>query len=293
MVGGAMAESRTMGGKTCLVTGATSGIGEVAAGELARLGARVILVGRGRGRCEATAARIVAASGNSGVEWLVADLSSRAEVRRLAAEVASKHPRLDVLVNNAGAMFATRRESVDGIEMTWALNHLAYFLLTGLLLDTLKASAPSRIVNVASDAHRMVRGIDFDDIEGERSYKPFRVYGHSKLANILFTRELARRLEGTGVTANCLHPGFVATNFTSGEGWLHWAMRRLATVAALTPEEGAKTTVYLASSPEVEGVSGGYFAKCRRATPRASALDDEAARRLWRLSEQMIGRGPS
>jgi retinol dehydrogenase 12 len=185
-------------------------------------------------------------------------------------------------------MFSPRRESVDGIEMTWALNHLAYFLLTDLLLDTLKASSPSRVVSVASDAHRMVPGIDFDDVEGKRSYKPFRNYGQSKLANILFTRELARRLEGSGVTANCLHPGFVATNFTTGKGWLYWAMRQLARVVAITPEEGARTTVYLASSPEVEGVSGGYFAKSKPSKTTAAGRDDEAARRLWTLSEGMV-----
>ena len=279
---------KTMSGKTVVVTGATSGIGEVAALELARKGARVILVGRDRARAEATSSMIRKESGNPEVEYLLADLSSEAEVRRLAGEIKERCPRLDVLINNAGAMFSPRRESVDGIEMTWTLNHLAYFLLTDLLLDTLKASAPSRIVNVASDAHRMVRGIDFDDVEGKMSYKPFRIYGQSKLANILFTRELARRLEGSGVTANCLHPGFVATNFTTGEGWLFWAFRQAARVFAITPEEGAKTTVYLASSPEVEGVSGGYFAGSKSARPSAAAKDDEAARRLWTLSEGMV-----
>lgn len=277
----------TMSGKTCLVTGATSGIGEVAALELAREGARLVLVGRSREKAEATADRIRREAGNPAVEYLLADLSSRAEVRRLADEIKARHPRLDVLVNNAGAMFAPRRESVDGIEMTWALNHLAYFRLTDLLLDTLKAGAPSRVVSVASDAHRMVSGINFDDVEGKKSYKAFRIYGQSKLANILFTRELARRLEGTGVTANCLHPGFVATNFTTGEGWLYWAMKQAARVMAVTPERGAQTTVYLASSPEVGGTSGGYFAKSRPAKTTAAGRDDRAARRLWELSERM------
>lgn len=277
----------TMSGKTCLVTGATSGIGEVAALELAREGARLVLVGRSREKAEATADRIRREAGNPAVQYLLADLSSRAEVRRLADEIKARHPRLDVLVNNAGAMFAPRRESVDGIEMTWALNHLAYFRLTDLLLDTLKAGAPSRVVSVASDAHRMVSGINFDDVQGKKSYKAFRIYGQSKLANILFTRELARRLEGTGVTANCLHPGFVATNFTTGEGWLYWAMKQAARVMAVTPERGAQTTVYLASSPEVGGTSGGYFAKSRPAKTTAAGRDDRAARRLWELSERM------
>ena len=279
----------SMSGKTCLVTGATSGIGEVAALELAKKGAHIVLVGRSRDKAEGTADRIRRESGNPSVEYLLADLSSRAEVRRLADEVKGRYPRLDVLINNAGAMFDPRRESVDGIEMTWALNHLAYFLLTDLLLDTLKAGAPSRIVSVASDAHRMVSGIDFDDIEGKKTYKPFRIYGQSKLANILFTRELARRLEGSGVTANCLHPGFVATNFTSGEGWTFRLFQVMAKVFAITPEKGAESTVYLASSPEVEGVSGQYFAKCRTAKPTRAALDDGAARRLWELSERMVG----
>jgi retinol dehydrogenase-12 len=280
--------TKNMSGKTVLITGATSGIGEVAALELARKGARVVLVGRDRAKAEATAAMIRKESGRTDVEYLLADLSSQAEVRKLAEEVKSRYPRIDVLVNNAGAMISPRRESVEGIEMTWALNHMAYFLLTDLLLDTLKASAPSRIVIVASDAHRMVPGINFDDVEGKKSYKPFRIYGQSKLANILFTRELSRRLEGSGVTANCLHPGFVATNFTTGKGWLYWAMRQLARVVAITPVEGARTTVYLASSPEVEGVSGGYFAKSKPANPTAAARDDEAARRLWTLSESMV-----
>jgi retinol dehydrogenase-12 len=280
--------TRTMSGKTCLVTGATSGIGEVAALELARKGANVVLVGRSRPKAEATADRIRREAGSPSVEYLLADLSSQSEIRRLADEVKARYPRLDVLVNNAGAMFSPRRETVDGIEMTFALNHLAYFLLTNLLIDTLKASGPSRVVNVASDAHRMVSGIDFDDIQAKKAYKPFRVYGQSKLANILFTRELARRLEGSGVTANSLHPGFVATNFTTGEGWLFWGFQQAARVLAITPERGAETTIFLASSPEVEGVSGRYFAKCKEARPTPAARDDEAARRLWDLSERMI-----
>ncbi len=281
--------ARPMSGKTCLVTGATSGIGEVATLELAKQGAKVVLVGRSQAKAEATAERIRRETNNPAVEYLLADLSSQAEVRRLADEVKARYPRIDVLINNAGAMINPRRESVDGIEMTWALNHLGYFLLTELLLDTLKASAPSRIVSVASDAHRMVSGINFDDVEGKKSYTAFRIYGQSKLANILFTRELARRLEGSGVTANCLHPGFVATNFTTGEGLTFRIFQMMAKVFAISPEDGAKTTVYLASSPEVEGISGRYFAKCREAKPTRAALDDASARRLWELSERMVG----
>jgi NAD(P)-dependent dehydrogenase (short-subunit alcohol dehydrogenase family) len=283
----------TMSGKTCLVTGATSGIGAVTAEALVRLGATVIIVGRDRARTEQLADRLRRETGNQAVEPLLADLSIRADVRALAAQVRERFPRLDVLINNAGAMFDPRRESADGIEMTWALNHLAYFLLTNLLLDTLKSSAPARIVNVASDAHKMARRIEFDDPEGKKRYKPFRAYAQSKLANILFTIELARRLEGTGVTANCLHPGFVATNFTTGSGLLFWIMRQSARIMAISPEAGARTTIYLAAAPEVAGVSGGYFVKQKPATPTAAARDPEAARRLWRLSEEMTGLSPS
>ena len=286
-------QSGGMGGKTVLITGATSGIGEVAARELAAKGAKVVLVGRSAAKCEATAAMIRRATGNPGVEYLVADLSSQAEVRRLAAEIKTRHPRIDVLINNAGAMIAPRRESAEGVEMTWALNHLGYFLLTDLLLDTLKASAPSRVVSVASDAHRMASGIDWDDVEGKKSYSAWHAYSQSKLANVLFNRELARRLEGSGVTANCLHPGLVATNFTAGRGLTFRLLQAISKLFAITSEEGAKTTVYLASSPEVEGASGGYYAKCKPATPTAAARDDEAARRLWALSEGRVGAVPS
>jgi NAD(P)-dependent dehydrogenase (short-subunit alcohol dehydrogenase family) len=278
----------SMSGKTVLITGATSGIGEVAARELAAQGARVVLVGRSASKCEASSAMIRQATGNPAVEYLVADLSSQAEVRRLASEVKARYPRLDVLINNAGAMISPRQESVDGIEMTWALNHLGYFLLTELLLDTLKASAPSRIVSVASDAHRMVSGINFEDVEGKKSYSAFRNYGQSKLANILFTLELARRLEGSGVTANCLHPGFVATNFSTGKGFTFRVFQAMSKVFAISPENGAKTTIYLASSPEVEGITGGYFAKCKLTKPTAAGRDDEASHRLWELSERMV-----
>jgi retinol dehydrogenase 12 len=278
-----------MSGKVCLVTGATSGIGEVTAGELARKGATVVVVGRNPQKCEATVGRIRERTGNPAVEPLVADLSSQAEVRRLADEFGRRHGRLDVLVNNAGALLMDRRESVDGIEMTFALNHLAYFLLTNLLLDRLRESAPSRIVVVSSDAHRGVT-MDFDDLEGRAKYRGFRAYSRSKLANVLFVRELARRLEGTGVTANALHPGFVASGFFSGDGPAWWAMRRLAGLFAVTPERGAETSVYLASSPEVEGVTGRYFVKEKPVEPTSAARDVEAARRLWRVSEEMTGR---
>jgi retinol dehydrogenase-12 len=279
-----------MQGKVCLVTGATSGIGAVTAGALAQRGATVVLVGRSRERCEAAAATIRREAGSSAVSYLLADLSSQAEIRRLAQEVRDRHPRLDVLVNNAGGMFVRRQEGADGIEMTFALNHLGYFLLTNLLLDVLQAGAPARVVSVASDAHRWATGgIDFDDFQGRRRYSGFGAYAQSKLANLLFTLELARRLGGTGVTANALHPGFVASNFFAGNGWLGLLMRAGAKVSATSPEAGAKTSIYLATSPEVEGVTGAYFVKERAVRPARAAQDEAAARRLWELSEELTG----
>lgn len=305
-------QEASMAGKVCLITGATAGIGEATARELAHRGATVVLVGRNRARCEAVADSIRRSTGNPSVEFLLADLSSQAEVRRLAQEFLRRHDRLHVLVNNAGALFALRRESADGIEMTLALNHLAYFLLTGLLLKTLKESAPARIVNVSSRAHHDVPGIDFDDpqatgVPRPKSYgtsewsslfyclfKPwahpgFAQYAQTKLANVLFTLELAKRLEGSGVTANALDPGFVATQFTAGNGSLGWFMRLWSNLSGLTPEEGARTSIYLASSTEVEGVSGKYFARCAQATPSTFATDPVAMKKLWELSERLTG----
>jgi NAD(P)-dependent dehydrogenase (short-subunit alcohol dehydrogenase family) len=300
-----------MTGKTCLVTGATAGIGLVTARELARQGARVVLVGRDPARCGAAVAAIQRETGNVSVAALPADLSAQAEVRRLAREVLERFDRLDVLVNNAGAMYAQRRESVDGIELTLALNHLGYFLLTNHLLDRLESSAPARIVNVSSDAHRIVKRFNMEDPQARArgpwssgksgltdllftlgapmAHPAFVQYGQTKLANLLFTYELARRLEGTGVTANALHPGFVATRFMDGNGLFGWFMRRWAGLLAMSPEEGAKTSVYLASSPEVEGVSGRYFVRQKPAVSSPGSRDEEDACRLWRLSEELTG----
>jgi NAD(P)-dependent dehydrogenase (short-subunit alcohol dehydrogenase family) len=275
-----------MGGKVCLVSGATSGIGLATARALAERGATVVVLSRGRERCEVTAREIREKSGNPAVEPLAADLSEQAEVRRAAREFLERFGRLDVLVNNAGAAFRSRRESADGIEMTWALNHLSYFLLTNLLLETLHRSAPARVVSVASDAHRSARGIDFDDLQARKSYRTFRAYSMSKLANVLFTRELARRLEGTGVTANVMHPGLVATNFGRDMPAL---IRWIFPLFGLRPENGARTVVYLTTAPEVEGVSGKYFVKEKEVPPSPEALDDAAARRLWEVSEAMTG----
>lgn len=283
-------QDESMAGKTCLVTGATAGIGKVTAAALARRGATVVLIGRNPEKCERTARQIGEDTGRANVEFLVGDLSSQADVRRLARQFQERHRRLDVLVNNAGAFFPERRESLDGIEMTWALNHLAYFLLTSLLLETVRASAPARIINVSSDAHKNVT-IDFDDLQGKQRYGGFRAYSQSKLANLLFTYELAGRLEGTGVTVNALHPGFVATSIFDGPGLFAWFVRRVASAIALRPEAGARTTIYLATSPEVSQVTGQYFVKERAVPSSRASRDQEAARRLWQVSEELTGLG--
>jgi NAD(P)-dependent dehydrogenase (short-subunit alcohol dehydrogenase family) len=275
-------------GKVVMVTGATLGLGFVTARALAQQGATVIVVGHNAERGTAAVNRIKQETGSSAVEWVLADLSVQAEVRRLARDVQNRSPRLDVLVNNAGALFTRRTLSVDGIEMTLALNHLAYFLLTSLLLDALQSSTPARIVNVASAAHRRAC-IDFADLQGERRYGAWRAYSQSKLANILFTYELARRLEGTGVTVNALHPGLVATNFgrnNRGVGALLW---RALQVAAIDQEQGAKTIIYLASSPEMEGITGKYFVRKRAVSSSRASRDLTAARRLWLVSAELTG----
>lgn len=277
-----------MENKVCLVTGATNGIGKVTALELARRGATVVLAGRSAAKTDAVVAEIKARSGNDRVEGLVADLSTQAGVHALADAFKARYDRLDVLVNNAGAIFNERRESADGIEMTFALNHLSYFLLTHLLLDVLKASAPARIVNVSSNAH-MGSGINFDDLEFKRGYMNFRAYAQSKLANILFTTELARRLQGTGVTANALHPGFVSSGFGRNDGSLMNIGMMLMRPFQISPEKGAETTLYLVTSPEVEGVTGGYFSKRKPARTSSAARDQAAAERLWAISELMTG----
>lgn len=309
-----MANVGLMANRVCLVTGATAGIGLVTARELARQGATVVIVSRNAEKCTASAETIRQETGNSKVGWLQADLSVQADVRRLANEFKERYQHLHVLVNNAGAMYELRRESADGIEMTFALNHLGPFLLTNLLLDTLKASAPVRIINVSSSAHKDVRAFDLADPEfkaatkGHGDYprtkgrslfytlaKPwahpaFLQYGHTKLANLLFTYELARRLAGSGVTVNALHPGFVATSFgATSEGPYTWCLRRAIRWFGIKPEEGAKTPIYLATSPEVETVSGKYFVKEKPIESSPASHDLEVAKGLWELSERMTG----
>lgn len=277
----------TLEGKYCLVTGATSGIGREIALGLARMAATVVLVGRSRQKCESAVREIQSQVNDARVSFLVADLSSQASIRQLARQYADSHQRLDVLVNNAGVFMARRAETVDGIECTFAVNHLAPFLLTAELLDVIRASAPSRIVTTSSVAHRGAQ-IDFGDLQFERRrYSGIRAYAQSKLANILFTKELARRLGG-GVTANCFHPGGVRTGLAQGGNpWYYRLAWSAAGLFFLSPEKGADTGVYLASSPDVEGISGGYFVKRRHARPSGNAESKEDAARLWEISEKL------
>ncbi len=272
-----------MRGKVVVITGATSGIGLIAAQRLAGNGARLVLIARDRER--AAAAMKSLGEGHS-VHY--ADLSRLAEMKRVAAEIAAEEPRIDVLINNAGALFSSRHVTEDGLELTFALNHMAYFVVTLGLAGPLRAAGRARVVNTSSDAHKGKR-LDFSDLQSERGYRGFNVYGRSKLCNILFTRELARRWAGTGVTANCLHPGFVATRFGDQSGGMMPGMIRFAKLFAISPEKGAETLVYLASSDEVAGVSGAYFYKCREEQPTREAQDDEVARRLWAESARLAG----
>lgn len=276
-----------MEGKLCVITGATSGIGLITAERLAAMGARLVLVGRDRARGEAALARIKALAPRAEVSMHYADLARLDALRTLAAGLAALS-RIDVLINNAGAMFAARELTPDGLERTFALNHLAYFVVTQGLAERLAATRGARIVNTASDAHRGAT-LELDDLQSVRGYGPMQAYGRSKLCNILFTRELARRLQGTGVTANSLHPGFVATRFGDQSGGLISGVFWLAKFFAISPAEGAKTIVHLAASPDLEGVSGKYFYRCRETSPTPAAQDDRAGLALWERSAQVAG----
>ena len=278
----------TMQGKICLITGGTNGIGKVAALELARMGATVIIVGRNADKTAKVVAEIKAASGNKTVDYLLADLSAQADIRQLATEFKAKYSQLHVLLNNAGTIDTKREMTVDGIEMTFALNHLAYFLLTNLLLDTIKASAPARIICVSSGLHTSGK-VDFDNLQGERSYGGMPAYSASKLENILFTIELAQRLEGTGVTVNALHPGWVNTGFGKNNNGLVSKIQSLITpLMARSPEKGAETSIYLASSLDVEKISGKYFADSKPKPPAPQASDKETAKKLWNISASLV-----
>lgn len=277
-----------MGGKTVLVTGGTSGIGKATAVAMAAMGADVVVVGRNPERGERALEEIRAESTGASVELMLADLSVQAEVRRLAEEFVESHDRLDVLVNNAGLVQSERSETPDGIETTLAINHLAPFLLTNLLLDLLKKSAPSRVVTVSSEAERW-GNIDFDDLQSKSGYRGFPVYGMTKLANIMFTYELAERLRGTGVTATCMHPGAVNTRFGTNNGGPMTLLFRAFKPFMRSPEQGADTLIYLASSWEVEGVSGKYYSDRKWIEPKKIALDPDARGKLWEASEDLTG----
>jgi NAD(P)-dependent dehydrogenase (short-subunit alcohol dehydrogenase family) len=282
-------ETPSMAGKTVLITGATGGIGRATAIGLAALGARVAITGRGLMRAEAAAVDIRDATGNPDVNAFGADLSSQAEVRRLATEVLDAYPRLDVLVNNVGGFSATRHVTADGLEHTFALNHLAPFLVTNLLLERLKASAPARVVTVSSGAQSMGT-IDFEDLQGERRYDGQKAYNQSKLASVMFTYELARHLEGSGVTATVLHPGVVSTAFGAEDpSWVYKVIVPLVRPFMKSPQQGAATSIYLASSPKLEGVTGVYFAKGRPQTSNKASYDEAAAAHLWQVSAGLVG----
>ena len=278
-----------MNGKTVVITGATSGIGEVAADRLAAKGARIVFIARDESRGEETLKHLKAIAPGQPHKAYYADLSRLSEMKRVGGEIAAQEARIDVLINNAGAAFMTREVTEDGLEKTFALNHMSYFVLTSLLRP--KLGRGGRIVSTASTAHKGAH-LDFDDLQTEKRYAGFSVYGRSKLCNILFTRELARRLQGSGVTANCLHPGFVATRFgDNNPGFLGIAIRIAKPLAALSPEKGAETIIYLASSPAVEGKSGGYYFKSAPATPTKEAQNDADAKRLWDVSAKIAGIG--
>jgi NAD(P)-dependent dehydrogenase (short-subunit alcohol dehydrogenase family) len=278
-------------GKVVLITGGNAGIGKETAVALAAMGAQVTITARDRGRGAAALDEIRTRSGRADVEVMALDLAQLASVREFARQYADAHDRLDVLVNNAGLVLSSRQETVDGYEMTFQVNHLGHFLLTELLRDRLVAGAPARVVNVASAAHTSARrGLDFDDLQSERRYRSFAVYGKTKLANVLFTRELARRWDGLGVTANAVHPGFVASSFgrDGDTGRLGALVFPLLKPFALSSTQGAQTSIYVASAPELEGITGGYWVESAPASPSTAAQDDAAAARLWEISEQLV-----
>lgn len=279
----------SMTGKTCLVTGANAGIGKATALGLAQMGANVVLVCRDPGRGQATLNQIQRQSGSDHVSLLLADLSSQASIRQLAAEFKSNHPSLHVLINNAAVIPPKRTLTADGFETQFAVNHLAYFLLTHLLLDRLKSSAPARIVNVSSQAHRRGVSLDFADLQSTCSYYRSRVYARTKLANVVFTYELARRLEGTRVTANCLHPGIIATNLLGAYIGMPRALRFFTNLLGGSTEQGARTSLYLATSPEVEDISGRYFVDQKAVPSSTESYDEQTAERLWQVSAELTG----
>jgi NAD(P)-dependent dehydrogenase (short-subunit alcohol dehydrogenase family) len=277
-----------MAGRVCLVTGANAGIGKATAFGLANIGATVVMVCRSRDRGKAALAEIKQKSSNDSISLLVADLASQASISKLAEDFMGQHPALHVLINNAGIIPRKRLVSEDGFETQFAVNHIAPFLLTNLLRDVLKSSAPARIVTVASDMHRGAT-IDFDDLQSERSYSPTQVYSRTKLANVLFTYELAKRLQGTKVTANCLHPGVVATNLLADAMGIPRPLKSTTRLIGASPEKGAQTSIYLTVSPAVEGVSGKYFVRQKAVESSEASYDENLASRLWRVSAELTG----
>lgn len=275
-----------MNGKVCLVTGATDGIGKVSARVLAEKGAKVIIVGRNPEKSATVLAELKSSSGNENIDLLMADLAVMQEVRDLAEQVISHYDRLDILLNNAGGYFAKHELTSDGLERTFALNHMSYFLLTNKLMELLKSSAPARIVNVSSDAHYGV-DMDFENLNGEQEYKAWKAYQKSKLANVLFTYELLKKVPAD-ITVNCLHPGFVATNFGHNIGGFFGPVLKIAQrISAIDPEEGAKTSIFLCSAPEVKGVSGKYFYKCQPNTSSRESRNMDTGKRLWQISSDI------
>jgi NAD(P)-dependent dehydrogenase (short-subunit alcohol dehydrogenase family) len=279
-------DSSCIAGKSCLVTGGTAGIGFVTARELVRMGASVTIVGRNIARGDRALTEIKAATDRDSIDFMAADLSDQSQLRAFAVKFHERRPRLDVLINNAGGLFGQRRLSADAIELTFALNHLNYFLLTHLLLPALRAGAPSRIVNVASEAHRGV-SLDFDNLQGEVRYNRWLAYKRSKLANLLFTYELSRRLAGHAITVNALHPGFVATNIGVRHGFVPGILWRIGKLFAIDVEEGAATSIHLASAPEVAQMSGQYFIEGHPARSSAASYDQQAGLRLWEVSANL------
>jgi NAD(P)-dependent dehydrogenase (short-subunit alcohol dehydrogenase family) len=274
-----------MTGKTCLVTGGNSGIGKATALGLARMGATVVIVSRSKAKGEGARTDIIGKSGNRNVELMLADTSSMESVRELASDFKARHEKLHLLVNNAGVYLTRRTTTADGLESTFATNHLGPFLLTNLLLDILKSSAPSRIVNVTSDAHNGAK-VNFEDLQGEKRFSGWQAYGQSKLAMILFTHELAKRLDGTGVTVNSAHPGVVRTNFANNNGLVTFGFRFLRPFF-ISPETAAKRILYVATSPDLEGVTGKYFTKMHEVKSSQESYDDDSARQLWQISDQL------
>ncbi|TMI52185.1 SDR family oxidoreductase [Candidatus Bathyarchaeota archaeon] len=275
-----------MAEKVCLVTGGNSGIGKSVALGLAKMGATVVVVSRNKEKGETAVTDTVEKSGNKNLELIQADMSSQNSIRQLVNEFRARHEKLHLLINNAGVYLTKRSETEDGLESTFAVNHLGPFLLTSLLVDILKASAPSRIVNVTSDAHKGAR-VNFDDLQGERKFSGWQAYGQSKLAMILYTRGLAKKLEGTGVTVNSAHPGVVRTNFAKNNGGLVMLGFRFLGMFFISPESAAKRILYVATSPDLEGVTGKYFTKMHEVKSSQESYDDDSARRLWQISEQL------